>query len=447
MPPRKKRAVTTSDSQKPVSLDVPDSSPSNPSVGKPALDAQPAASASAQPPTVAADHTTDKKPSEATIESPAVESGKSIRRSARISTKQPTNAEAEQSTDAKPTKSLLGKRSRSQFEEESKSEAVESAPVVETVSDFEEDEIEVDADDRSHWHEWKNIFFIGTEWESYNQIFDFEWNFDHLHAALQEGGELANFPHPVYLFGATEPKLVSLSRKHPDKQSVRPVPVIVAILCQVKPPSLIGIKSVMKTDEVIVPMKELKIDWLPYYPAETSWSKDVMKLKTPKYFMLGCTSREAGRKHLKIESIKNFDYANPYILIPRIMERDEVQPITEVTFFHDRGTYAIPINFDWEMDELAEYTEQLKKDYEDLKDEDLEAIKENIKSHVRDAKTRIRQEKEERLKKLDSLTPKQREAYNAIKLIKYYPKSKFPDISGGKSTYVNRYYGSATQIY
>lgn len=53
----------------------------------------------------------------------------------------------------------------------------------------------------SVWRDWQQIFFTGTEWEIYDDIFKNRWNFNHLEKMLAVG-ELKD--KNVILFGATE---------------------------------------------------------------------------------------------------------------------------------------------------------------------------------------------------------------------------------------------------
>jgi hypothetical protein len=62
---------------------------------------------------------------------------------------------------------------------------------------------------------------------------------------------------------------IRLRRDDPTSDTVVPIPSFVAIVSDVPPPSLIGIKSVMR-DEAIVPMSSLKMGWIPYLPRSVS---------------------------------------------------------------------------------------------------------------------------------------------------------------------------------
>jgi hypothetical protein len=51
---------------------------------------------------------------------------------------------------------------------------------------------------------------------------------------------------------------------------VVPIPAVVAVISSLPPPAELGIKSVQKIEEEFVPMKELKMDWVPYIP-KSEW--------------------------------------------------------------------------------------------------------------------------------------------------------------------------------
>lgn len=51
------------------------------------------------------------------------------------------------------------------------------------------------------WDGWKKIYFVGTEWSSYPEIFENNWNFDALEKEITDGDLKGK---KVYLFGTTE---------------------------------------------------------------------------------------------------------------------------------------------------------------------------------------------------------------------------------------------------
>uniref|UniRef100_A0A804N0S9 Uncharacterized protein n=2 Tax=Zea mays TaxID=4577 RepID=A0A804N0S9_MAIZE len=101
------------------------------------------------------------------------------------------------------------------------------------------------------------------------------------HKALEEGGELHG--KTVYLFGSTEPQLLDVN----GESKIVLIPIVVAVDCPFPPSDKIGINSVQRENEEIVPMKAMKMAWVPYVPLEDRLSR-IDSLK-PKIFTLGCT--------------------------------------------------------------------------------------------------------------------------------------------------------------
>ncbi|KAH9294739.1 hypothetical protein KI387_038327, partial [Taxus chinensis] len=67
------------------------------------------------------------------------------------------------------------------------------------------------------------------------------------------------------------------------------IPVVVAVTSPFPPSDKIGIKSVQMEGETVVPMKQMKMNWVPYIPLENRHSS-VERLKS-QIFTLQCTQR------------------------------------------------------------------------------------------------------------------------------------------------------------
>ncbi|KAG6383987.1 hypothetical protein SASPL_156224 [Salvia splendens] len=115
-----------------------------------------------------------------------------------------------------------------------------------------ETETEYFADKRNLEDLWLQVFPVGTEWDQLDMVYEYKWNFTNLEEALEEGGELHD--KKVYLFGCTEPQLVPFK----DQSKVTMIPVVVAVVSPFPPSDKIGIKSVQRETEEIVPMKQMK---------------------------------------------------------------------------------------------------------------------------------------------------------------------------------------------
>ncbi|KAE8797085.1 Adenosylhomocysteinase [Hordeum vulgare] len=69
--------------------------------------------------------------------------------------------------------------------------------------------------------------------------------------------------------------------------------------CPFPPSGKIGINSVQRENEEIVPMRAMKMARVPYVPLEDRLNR-IDSLKT-KIFTLGCTQRRSALKHLREE--------------------------------------------------------------------------------------------------------------------------------------------------
>ncbi|XP_052189628.1 protein HEAT INTOLERANT 4-like isoform X3 [Diospyros lotus] len=171
---------------------------------------------------------------------------------------------------------------------------------------------------------WQQVFPVGTEWDQLDQVYQYKWNFSNLENAFEEGGELHG--QKVYLFGCTEPQLVFFK----GEGKVTCIPVVVAVVSPFPPSDKIGINSVQREAEEIVPMKQMKMDWVPYIPLENRDSQ-VERLKS-QIFILSCTQRRAGLRHLKLDRVKKFEYCLPYFYQPFKEDELEQSTIVEIIF-------------------------------------------------------------------------------------------------------------------
>ncbi|KAL7104482.1 hypothetical protein ACP275_08G247700 [Erythranthe tilingii] len=285
---------------------------------------------------------------------------------------------------------------------------------------------------------WQQVFPVGTEWDQLDMVYQYKWNFSNLEEAFEEGGELYN--KKVYLFGCTEPQLVSFQ----GHAKVTMIPVVVAVVSPFPPSDKIGIKSVQRETEEILPMKQMKMDWVPYIPLEKRESQ-VERLKKSQIFILSCTQRRAGLKQLKIERVKKYEYCLPYFYHP--FQEDETEQSTVVPILFPIDPQPVFCEFDWELDELEEFTDKLIEE-EELSADQKEPFKDFVKEKVREAKKANREAREARKKALAEMSEQTKAAYESMKFYKFYPVASpnAPDVSGVQSSFINRYYGKAHQI-
>ncbi|KAG7015350.1 hypothetical protein SDJN02_22985 [Cucurbita argyrosperma subsp. argyrosperma] len=274
---------------------------------------------------------------------------------------------------------------------------------------------------------WKAAFPVGTEWDQLDTVYQFNWNFSNLEDAFEEGGKL--YGEKVYLFGCTEPQLVPFK----GENKVICIPVVVAVASPFPPSDKIGINSVQREAEEIVPMKQMKMDWVPYIPLDQRGSQ-VDKLKS-QIFILSCTQRRAGLKHLKIDH-----FYHPF-------KEDEVEQSTEVPIIFPIDPKPVFCEFDWELDELEEFTDKLIEE-EELPESQKDAFKDFVKEKVREAKKANRLAREARKKAIEEMSKETKEAFEKMKFYKFYPVQTpdTPDISNVKAPFINRYYGKAHEV-
>ncbi|XP_073044599.1 protein HEAT INTOLERANT 4-like [Primulina eburnea] len=284
---------------------------------------------------------------------------------------------------------------------------------------------------------WQQVFPVGTEWDQLDMVYQYKWNFSNLEDAFEEGGELYN--KKVYLFGCTEPQLVSFQ----GQGKVTMIPVVVAVVSPFPPSDKIGIKSVQRETEEIVPMKQMKMDWVPYIPFENRESQ-VERLKS-QIFIMSCTQRRAGLRQMKVERLKKFEYCLPYFYQP--LQEDELEQSTVVQILFPIDPKPVFCEFDWELDDLEEFSDKLIEE-EELSTDQKVPFKNFVKEKVREGKKANREAREARRKALEEMSEETKAAFENMKFYKFYPVSTpdTPDVSNVKAPFINRYYGKAHKV-
>ncbi|KAL5714806.1 Protein HEAT INTOLERANT 4 [Ranunculus cassubicifolius] len=283
---------------------------------------------------------------------------------------------------------------------------------------------------------WQAVFPVGTEWDQLDSVYQFKWNFSNLEDAFEENGLLHG--KKVYLFGCTEPQLVPLN----GLNKVVCIPVVVAVVSPFPPSDKIGIKSVQRETEEIVPMKQMKMDWVPYIPV--AYREDRVEGLKSQIYILSCTQRRVALRHLKIERLKKYEYCLPYFYQP--FKEDEFENITVVDIMFPSEP-PIVCDFDWEFDKLSEFVDE-KVEKEELLESQKEEFKEFVKEKVREARQANREAKETRKKAVEEMSAEKKAAYDNMRFYKFYPAPSpdTPDVSGVKAPFINRYYGKAHQV-
>ncbi|KAI5384365.1 Protein HEAT INTOLERANT 4 [Lathyrus oleraceus] len=324
-----------------------------------------------------------------------------------------------QTEDSKPDSEPATATGSSQ-ENESQNQITKAPPKAKRVKTSKpQSEPEYFEDKRNLEDLWVETFPVGTE------------------NAFEEGGLLSG--KKVYLFGCTEPQLVM----HKQENKVICIPVVVAVVSPFPPSDKIGINSVQREAEEIIPMKQMKMDWVPYIPLEDRDSQ-VERLKT-EIFILRCTQRRSALKHLKLDRLKKYEYCLPYFYQP--FKEDEFEQSTEVPIIYPVEPKPVFCEFDWELDELEEFTDKLIE-AEELSEDQKDAFKEFVKEKVREAKRANREAREARKKAIAEMSEEAKAAFDAMRFYKFYPVQSpdAPDVSSVKSPFINRYYGKAHEV-
>ncbi|CAN0852462.1 Protein HEAT INTOLERANT 4 [Linum grandiflorum] len=283
---------------------------------------------------------------------------------------------------------------------------------------------------------WKAVFPVGTEWNQLDDVYKYNWDFTNLEEALEEGGVLHG--KKVYIFGCTEPQLVT----YQEDTKIINVPVIVAVVSPIPPSDKIGITSVQRESEEIVPMKQMKMDWFPYIPMEKR-DTEVAKSQS-QIFVLKCTQRRSALRHMKIERLKKFEYCLPYFHNPL----GDVEFTTEVTIlFPAEDDKPVLCEFDFLFDKVEEFTEDMIRGG-DLCEDQKDAFMEFVSEKVREGKRAIRDAIDAKRDAREGLTEEIKTAYRNMRFYKFYPRKTddSPDVSSVKAHVINRYYRRAHHV-
>lgn len=286
---------------------------------------------------------------------------------------------------------------------------------------------------------WSDVYLAGTEWDQLKVVYSIDWDFDHLDEALTDGS-LSD--KTIHLFGCTEPQLL-MRDKNDSKGHVIPVPVIVAIVSDVAPPSVVGIKSVQRAEEEIVSMADVRMGWHAYAPENVSHRR---RFK-PKVHILKCNERQARLKNMGEAEVHKYDYVLPYFIRPEEINDVTVDTVVQVLALLEGRSAPLMCEFDYDMDDLEEFVEETITENELDKEKHTSALTDAIRQAVKATKLKYKAEQEERKKRIDEFSQEQKDAIKSVKLFKFYPANEWPDVSNIKSRYINRYYGQATEVY
>ncbi|CAA7036005.1 unnamed protein product [Microthlaspi erraticum] len=282
---------------------------------------------------------------------------------------------------------------------------------------------------------WKAAFPVGAEWKLFDALYEHNWDFKHLEESLEEGGML--YGKKVFVFANAEPQMVH----YKDVDKVVPVPTVVAVESPFPPSDKIAIASIQRAAEEIFPMKQMKMDWVPFIPFGNR-ERQVDRIKF-QIFILACTQRRSALRHVKEERARDFEYCLPYFCNP--FKEDELEQSSEVQLIFPSEP-PVHCEFDWKFDRLEEFVDNLIEG-EEISAEQKDEFKDFVKEHARAAKKARKEATAARMKVIEEMSEDDRQAFESIKVYKFYPQPP-PEISGLlKAPKINRYYGDAHQVF
>lgn len=292
---------------------------------------------------------------------------------------------------------------------------------------------------------WAEVYLAGTEWDQLEEVRKYDWDFSHLDEALMEGGMLFDSPL-VHIFGCTEPQLIKADEKD-ENGTLIPVPVMVVIASKMPPPATVGIDSVQRKTEEIVPMSKIRMGWHARLPDNAP----LRNPPKPKLHILKCNERKARLRNMDEAAVHKYDYVLPYIIRPGQEEEDVIDTSVQVLVDNLEGrSNPVMLEFDWELDELDEFVEEQIKDQElDMKKHE-EPVKKAIREAVRAQKLKFKAERDAKKSRIDALSDAEKDSVKTMKVYKFYPSNeedKYPDVTQIKSPFVNRYYGKADGVH
>jgi hypothetical protein len=298
------------------------------------------------------------------------------------------------------------------------------------------------------WTGWKDIFLLGTEWENIEKVYQYEWDFDHLEAMLNDETSILYEKKKIHLFGGTEAQTIG------NGNQVVQIPVITAIVSDLGPSERIGITSVQQEEQVI-DMDLTRFSWVPYYPDGVPRSKS----DKPNIFYMDCNQRFAKLKQLQASDEIEFHryqyYLCHHILPEDLLDEEKQCGDTVVNLIEkiDGVNKGISIEYNWEEDDMKEIIEEAAEDVwleeEEIRldDNQKQDLMEKLKAAVEQAKTKRKIMMRVCEKKYEKYTLEERRNLETLKTYKFYPQNTVPNIASVEDKRVNRYFGNADGVF
>ena len=276
----------------------------------------------------------------------------------------------------------------------------------------------------------KSVFIVGQEMSSYRDYQDGKWDFGHLLKVTQK--LLSDNPgKKAYLFGQAEPKDL---KTRGNLFCIENVPVIVVVLCEEEPPSKLGITTVQKEEEEIVPMKDFGMSWCPA-------SAIVNSKIAQKIYFLDCKIRFQSRQIHQVQELALLQ-AIPYILQSKdVPESPEDVTFAKFTYLSAEHNKTITDVYEKGLVSRKEWIGDMVEEHQ-LDPSEQEKIDKCIKAAFKTKRTLVAHDHALKLHTVTS-EPNQT-AWDQALCVKVYPSNldeKF------KCTKINRYYGDAFELF
>jgi len=119
------------------------------------------------------------------------------------------------------------------------------------------------------------------------------------------------------------------------------------------------------------------------------------------------------------------------------LKEDEIEEDTVVQIMYPTEPPVV-CDFDWELDDIEEFADNLVQD-EVLTEDSKEDFKKFVTKLVREAHR----------KAIGDMSPETKAAFENMRFYKFYPVQtpNTPDISKVKVLFINRYYGKAHEVW
>eukprot|EP00667_Euglena_gracilis_P009410 EG_transcript_9565 len=291
---------------------------------------------------------------------------------------------------------------------------------------------------------WKNVYFVGTEWYIYEERKDApserhacyhkileqkpEWDFGHILPQLKE---LIPADASCYLFGGSEGHILSGSDVDPNSVVPTLVPVICALITSQPAPQKFGIQHKDK-DEELVDIEALGCQW-----------KDLGETGNIKYLSCKHVDDMKEIEAAPVEEQAKYGYTSLFI------EPEKVQPDADPDADEDNNVIyvaystgqsgAMQIEFDIRRDNIQKVAKRTVKE-EEIGEEHIAKIEEALAGPVESAQKKKDAEKQRRA----AMDEASKAAWRASHRVKFYPQNDGLQL---ENKFINRYFGKATHLF